>query len=100
MDIRIVFSSTAKSDLERSYYWYEERSAGLGVRFLDVIDHGLQLIRINPEGFFKKNNDFREFFLTRFSFVIIYQFDRKNQKVFVLRIFHTKRNPKKRYEEL
>ena len=59
MDNRIILSSTAKDELEVSYQWYEERSIGLGERFLDVIDNGLQLIRINPERFPKKNKEYR-----------------------------------------
>ncbi len=98
MMIRIVLSSTAKNELEASYLCYEERSAGLGKRFLDVIDQSFQMIKLNPDGFPKKNQEYREFVLKRFPFVIIYQFDKINKMIYVLRIFHSSRNPHKRYK--
>ena len=44
----IVVSPEAKNDLDEAAFWYENKSKGLGFRFLNEIKSTLSYIRANP----------------------------------------------------
>lgn len=83
--------------MQESYQWYEERSVGLGVRFIAAIDKKLNEITSYPERYPKKKINYREVMLEIFPFAIIYEILKKEKMIFVSYIFHTKRNPAKKY---
>jgi hypothetical protein len=47
----LVLLPEALGDAAEAYAWYEERSAGLGERFLKHVDACLEWIRDNPQLF-------------------------------------------------
>ena len=98
MDKKVILSSVATKDLQDSHQWYEDRSEGLGVRFVDVINKTIEFILLNPEGYPEKSPPYREIALEKFPYLIIYEFDKANNIVYILHIFHTKRNPKLKYK--
>jgi plasmid stabilization system protein ParE len=93
----VILSTIALAELEESFDWYEERLAGLGVRFVAVIDRALTIIANNPKAYPKKKNNYREIVINKFPFVIVYEFSNDENKVYVLHIFHTRRAPKQKY---
>lgn len=99
MEPKIIFADTAVKEMWKSFQWYENRSAGLGWLFVEFVDKTIKLISINPEGYPKKRNSYREIYLSKFPFVIVYEFVNEKKVVYVLHIFHTKRNPKSKYRK-
>lgn len=89
----------ANAEFEESASWYEDNSEGLGLRFIEVIRKKLESIQEFPEHYPKKKGNFREVYVKTFPFVIIYTFYKKEGKVVVTSIFHTSRNPKKKYRK-
>jgi len=59
MEYKIILSSAAIKELQESYQWYEGRSEGLGVRFVELIDKAIKLILLNPEGYPNKRGSYR-----------------------------------------
>lgn len=55
MENKVIFSSSAAKEIRESFQWYEERSLGLGNRFVDLIDTTVQLIVLNPEAYPEKS---------------------------------------------
>jgi mRNA-degrading endonuclease RelE of RelBE toxin-antitoxin system len=98
MEIKVLFSSNAAKEIRESHLWYEERSSGLGNLFVDIVDKTIQFLLMNPEGYPEKSPPYREIVLDKFPFVIIYEFDNQMQTIYVLHVFHTKRNPKSKYK--
>lgn len=94
MKYRIELHPSAVQELNEAFEWYEDRSPGLGHRFIEAIDKKFAELSIHPERYPKKKASFREVAMKVFPYVIIYEFLQKKKLVFVYYIFHTKRNPK------
>jgi plasmid stabilization system protein ParE len=96
----IRFLERAQIEFEDSSGWHEKQSAGPGDRFIDVIHKKkLDLVVQNPELFPKKTKNYREAVLATFPFSIIFRFDKKNNLVTIVSVFHKSRNPKHKYNQ-
>jgi len=96
MDYKVIFSSYTVDELKDSYGWYEEKQAGLGERFLNIIESSVLSISKHPEAFSIRVNRFREYVVPKFPYVIVYELDHKNGLIYILHIFNTYLNPKKK----
>ncbi|MCW5910488.1 MAG: type II toxin-antitoxin system RelE/ParE family toxin [Cyclobacteriaceae bacterium] len=97
MSYTILLHPLAEKDFIDARSWYEERLAGLGVRFEEKIDVHLQLIRKSPLSFPKKRGTFREAKVHTFPYLIVYKFLAKKKTVLILAFHHTSRNPKNKF---
>lgn len=88
----------AQKELDDAYQWYQERQHGLGIRFMNAVDKKLQKIANNPQRYAKRNGNYRETMVDVFPYTIVYEILEKEKIVFVLHVFHTKRNPKLKYK--
>ncbi len=75
--------------------WYDKRGSGLGLRFLDDLQHCFTLIRDNPQGFQLRKDDFRHAMLDDFPYRVVFKV--KGDDVFVYQIRHTRRKPSTRF---
>jgi len=96
MNYKIELFPDAIKEIGESAYWYESRVDGLGSYFIDVIYKSFNVIALNPLAYPKKKN-YREFIVKKFPFLIIYEFLEKEGVINVLHVFHTSRNPKRKY---
>jgi hypothetical protein len=76
------------------YLYYEEKRTGLGEEFLEHLDAYFDRIVANPKHFPEKRKPYREAFIKRFPFLIIYEIEKN--KVIVYSVFNTWQDPKKR----
>lgn len=97
MNYSITLSERALSELIESWEWYEDKQDGLGDKFKLEIDKGLLRIAANPFTGIVRRRTYFEVIISRFPFLIIYRIDRRSKTIFVSSIFHTSRNPKKKY---
>ena len=100
MNYKIILSSKTVKELQESYDWYEGRSVGWGERFVELIDKAIKLILLNPEAYPNKMGQYREFVLNKFPYLIVYELVKEEHIVYILHIFHTKRNAKTKYYRL
>lgn len=98
MSCKILFSSMAAKEIQESFDWYEDRGQGLGHKLIDIIDNTIELILLNPEGFLIKKEPFREASLKKFPYIIVYEYVKEKQVVYLLHIFHTSRHPRIKYK--
>jgi plasmid stabilization system protein ParE len=98
MSYRIELHPKALEELEGSFQWYEERSEGLGVRFMASINKRFYEIAQHPERFAKRKGNYREVGIEAFPYIVIYEILNKKRIVFVSYIFHAKRNPMLKYK--
>lgn len=89
--IKLELHPSVFNDIKGAKLWYSEKSEGLGERFLQELDHGMECIRAYPESWPKYISDTRRFFLHRFPFAIIYKYDNKAIKVYA--VMHLRRKP-------
>ena len=60
MKCRIELHRGAQKELEEAFQWYEERSTGLGVRFIEAVSEKINEISKFPNRYAKRSAEFRE----------------------------------------
>lgn len=99
MKYTLEIRQEALLELTQSIIWYEEQLDGLGLRFREAIHLKLEQICRSPFHYQKTYKDFHEVLTDGFPFVIIYYVDEKASSLIVISIFHTSRNPKKKFKK-
>ncbi len=92
-----VLSERAGKELQESWEWYEDRQPGVGDRFMKAVSEKLKQLEQDPTGGIKRNKIYREALLKVFPYLIIYRIESADNLIFVHSIFHSRRNPKKKY---
>ena len=93
----LVLSAKAQAELEESWLWYEIRENGLGDKFLAEFLKKINTIKSFPEIHGIKNRQYREAIVPVFPFVIVYRLMKRQKLIEVVSVFHTSRNPKRKY---
>lgn len=90
--------TSAEEEYLEAYMWYESE-AGLGEQFAVAFRKRIQEILNNPEQYGSKRRRFREVKLNKvFPYVIVYMI-KGNDSIVITSIFHTSRNPGKKYRK-
>src|SRR3546814_4566021 len=76
----VILSSLAEKELQESFDWYEEQRAGLGERLLDQIEASITAIGNNPSLFPVKVGSYRQYVVSTFPFVIVYEYRAGEQR--------------------
>jgi len=97
MNTTIRFLEEARIEFQEAAEWYETRRDGLGEQFRDIVQNKIETIKEFPERYPKKKSNFRQIALINFPYVIIYTFYKKEGIIIINSIFHTSRNPRKKY---
>ncbi len=93
MKCRIELHPAAQTELAEAFHWYEQSSPGLGKRFIETVSERLAELANHPERYAKRKREFREVSTRIFPYIIIYEFLKKENVVFISYIFHTKEIP-------
>ncbi|HVZ98329.1 MAG TPA: type II toxin-antitoxin system RelE/ParE family toxin [Chitinophagaceae bacterium] len=91
----------AYKEFIEAYAWYEERQSGLGDRFMNSVENKLKQISNNPGYYSKKyGTNFRQAKIDDFPYLIVYEFFKRKGIIHIAAIYHSKRNPKRKYRRL
>lgn len=93
----LIISSKSQKELTDSWKWYEERMSGLGDRFLAEVLKVFQKIEDNPDRYSTRIRSYKEVSVETFPFLVIFRVSKKANQVRVVSVFHTARNPTKKY---
>jgi len=97
MAYKLSIRDDAKHDIIKGYKWYEDKSIGLGARFVDEIEMMIGYLATYPEHFqIKTKKRYREAVLKIFPYVIIYEVSQKEGEIVIYSVFPTKDNPNKK----
>lgn len=80
-----------------AYEWYELKQKGLGERFAVEVEEKLQRISAHPEYYSKRHSSLREAKVDNFPFMIVYEFFKRKRLIHIAAIYHSRRNPGKKY---
>jgi hypothetical protein len=94
MKYSLEIKDEANLETIEAYLYYEGKRTGLGEEFLEHLDTYFDRITANPKHFPKKRKPYREAFIKRFPFLIIYEIEKN--KVIVYSVFNTWQNPDKK----
>lgn len=89
--MRFQYHPEAARELTRSIAYYEEKSEGLGAKFLDEVEHAIARILTYPDyGTLLTKTD-RRVLLNSFPFWIIYEVS--EELLTVIAVMHQRRHP-------
>jgi plasmid stabilization system protein ParE len=94
MKYELIIKEEASLEIIESYLFYESKSIGLGERFLNNLDLYFDRIQNYPDHYQIKRKPYREAFIKKFPFVIVYEIS--ESEVIVYAVFHSSRNPEEK----
>jgi|TARA_B110000977_G_scaffold50646_1_gene68791 hypothetical protein len=94
MSYILEVKNEANLEIIEAYLYYEEKRTGLGEEFLEHLNGYFERIIENPEHFPQKRKPYREVFIKRFPFLIIYETTKR--EVIIYSVFNTWQNPEKK----
>lgn len=94
----VVFSERARLEMMEGWEWYESKQMGLGDVFISTVISAVSKIQVAPLKGTKSRFDFRESPLKALPYIIIYRVELDVKVLFISSIFHTGRNPQKKYK--
>ena len=90
---RLIVLPMAEQDIKHSVEWYNEQRIGLGADFVRVLDDTFSSLSQHPLAFPLVKLEIRKYVLKDFPYNIFYVYKDKEDTVYVLAVFHVKRNP-------
>ncbi len=94
MFYELEIKAEANFEIIQSYLYYESKILGLGDKFQHQLEEYFERITKFPFHYEVKRKPYREAFIKKFPFVIIYEVI--DNKVVVYSVFNTNRNPLKK----
>lgn len=73
MTYKLILKSKAHIDLAEAIEYYQSKRKGLGLKFLKCVQKFFDRITKNPLHYPLKSNQFREAYIQKFPYVIIYE---------------------------
>jgi len=89
---KIIILPYAELDIRDSTNYYSDKESGLEKKYVIVLNQAFQLIEANPFSFPVIWKSIRKFVVRDFPFNVYYIIE--NETIFIIAVFHNKRNPK------
>ena len=93
------FDPEAELNYWDAYEWYAHKSPGLADRFEHSVQAALNLIVKAPLHYPNKKQNYRECKIENFPYLIVYKILSDKNIIYISSIFHTSRNPWKKYHK-
>lgn len=95
MSHQILITEQAEADLRDAKEWYEQRSIGLGTRFITEISQVIESL-LNPTVEHKAIFDnYRRVLSRNFPYCIYYNRNEDSQEIVIMAVLHVKQDPNK-----
>lgn len=94
MAYQFEIKEEANFEIIEAYRYYEAKQIGLGEQFLSHLDIYFERIKDNPQHFPQKRKPYREAFIKRFPFLVVYEITKTT--IIVYSVFNTWQNPTKK----
>jgi plasmid stabilization system protein ParE len=89
--VKVRFLTFAQQEIDEAYVWFEERSAGKGVEFLNELDRAVRLVRAYPLASTEIEPGVRRCIFAHFPYALLYGID--GDTVVVVAVSHSHRRP-------
>jgi len=97
MSFNIELDPKAEAEYFDAWDWYENQTIGLGNRFGNSVLRLIAIIADNPLAYPNKKSNVRECKIDDFPYLVIYRIYLSKNTIYITSIFHTSRNPRKKY---
>lgn len=91
---KLKIDEEALYDIQEATNWYNEQSAGLGVRFQKQVKLQINSLKKNPKLYSNRYADVRCMLIKNFPYRVHYTVNVELYIVEIFAVFHTSRNPK------
>jgi len=91
MSLRVVFRHVARVEFDSAADWYEQRRVGLGLLFTTAVHQVLDRIVVHPDFYPRVFSEIREAPVSGFPYCVY--FFEEEDRVVILSVFHTARDP-------
>ncbi|MDN3580225.1 type II toxin-antitoxin system RelE/ParE family toxin [Mucilaginibacter flavus] len=99
MSYDLKIRQEASKEFSNAFAWYEEQQQGLGATFANAIQRKLNQITRYPYHYKADYNQYHQAVIEKFPFLIVYTIDEKLKQINVMAIFHTSRNPDRKFRK-
>lgn len=96
MKFSVVILENAKEDINEAFDWYQEQSDFAAAYFIERLEEAVTVTAANPLLYQKVYKDWRQVVLTPFPYVLLYRV--VGDEIRVYKLWHTSRNPKKKFK--
>jgi plasmid stabilization system protein ParE len=90
--MKVVFHPLAEQELVDAAAYYEEQKSGLGLEYLEEVEHAVTFLALYSEAGSKVRGSIRRLILPRFPYSLLYRVLGEDQ-VRILAVAHHKRRP-------
>ena len=90
---KIIIAESVYLELNEAAMYYESKQLDLGLKFILDWEEATHHLKVSPLLFQKKHKQFRSIQLKYFPYVLIYEIE--GMEIYVYRLSHSHRNPKK-----
>ena len=94
MIYELEIKEEADEEIIDAYLYYERKQVGLGEKFLLQLDIYFKKICSNPKHFEVTTRNYREAYLIKFPYLIIFEIE--EMKIIVYSVFNTSKDPIKK----
>lgn len=99
MNTIVEIRDKAIEEMDLSHDYYEEKRIGLGDEFVEEIFETIKYIQRFPLHFNMFDKEYRQAKINRFPFLIVYEFEKEDNIVVIISVFHASRNPENKIKE-
>lgn len=92
MSCRVIFRSSALTDIDDAYQWYEQQQPGLGDSFMAELGKVEALLGDNAMMFGRIRGEVRRAILDKFPYGVFYI--ARSEFVSIIAVLHQARNPR------
>ncbi len=89
--LQSFFRKAARLEYEEAAIWYESQKTGLGIEFVEEIEHALLAACENPQRYPTVLQDVQRVRAHRFPYSIFFR--TRGDRLVVLSVFHARRDP-------
>ena len=93
MSFRVIHDSEAVFEFREAVAWYEEKSEGLGVRFVLKVDAVITAITSHPLRFSKSGRQSRKARIQGWPYSIYFVINESHSEIKAIAVWHGARNP-------
>ncbi|MFN8282306.1 MAG: type II toxin-antitoxin system RelE/ParE family toxin [Chitinophagales bacterium] len=97
MTYQLIILDLATDDAKNAFEYYEDQQTGLGFRFETALVNTFEYIHKHPLHFKIEKKNFRQALVNDFPYLVIYYISKET--IYIQRVFHTSRNPKKKFKK-
>ena len=90
--MNVRFLTLAQQEVDEAFVWFDERTEGKGIEFLDELDRVVRLVKAYPLASVEIEPEIRRCLFARFPYSLIYGIE--GHTVVVVAVAHTHRSPR------